>query len=176
MKTKKLILSALLIALSIVLTRFMSFYVPIGGSTTVRAGIGHVPILLAGLFLGPVAGAFVGGISDILGVVIFDPYPPFPGFTLSAICLGLISGLCMKFSKKRPLSFKHILLIVFIAEIPASMFINTISAAILYGISFSYLFPIRAVSTIVFSIVYSILVNALYQKLIRLNYINNILE
>ncbi|MFA5527177.1 MAG: folate family ECF transporter S component [Peptostreptococcales bacterium] len=176
MKTKKLILSALLIAISIILTRFLSFYVPIGGSTTVRAGIGHIPILLAGMFLGPLAGAFVGGISDVLGVVMFAPYAPFPGFTLSAVCLGFLAGLCMKFFKNKTLSFKHIVLLVFVAEIPASMFINTLSASILYAIPFSFLFPIRAVSTTVFSILYSILVYGIYKKLIRLDYIKSILE
>jgi ECF transporter S component (folate family) len=97
MKTKNLIILSLFSAISIVLTRFLAFYIPFFGSNDVRISLGDVPIMLAGLIFGPIAGALTGAVSDVIGATMFPAGPFFPGFTLSAMLAGAIPGLLQPF-------------------------------------------------------------------------------
>jgi ECF transporter S component (folate family) len=71
-----LTLDALMIALSVVLTRFLSLNVPIGGGVGARIGLGHLPIIFAGIVLGPVHGLIVGAAADLTGHFLW-PVGPF---------------------------------------------------------------------------------------------------
>jgi ECF transporter S component (folate family) len=64
----KLVLSALFITLSFVLTRF--FVLP-PGPTLFRFTLGSVPIIIASLLLGPVYGGLVGIGADVIGALLF---------------------------------------------------------------------------------------------------------
>ncbi len=79
---------ALLIALQIILSRFLSINTPI-----VRIGFGFVPIVLCAILYGPVWAGVVGGLSDFLGAILFPSGAYFIGFTISAILTGVIYGL-----------------------------------------------------------------------------------
>ena len=57
---KTLVTAGLLIALSVVLTRFMSIIIPIAGSNSLRLGLGTVPVVISGFILGPFVGIAVG--------------------------------------------------------------------------------------------------------------------
>lgn len=84
--------AAVLTALSVVLTRFAS--VMALGSQSIRIGLGSIPIILAGLLLGPVAGAMTGLAADLIGVMINLMGATFhPGFTLTSVLTGLLPGL-----------------------------------------------------------------------------------
>ena len=71
-KTKKHLLritiSALFIAISIVLTRFFVFPY---GPTFFRLTLGNVPIILGGILMGPIYGALIGFGADIVGATLF---------------------------------------------------------------------------------------------------------
>lgn len=91
--------AAILTALSIVLTRFASV-MALGGQS-IRIGLGAVPIMLAGLLLGPVAGAMTGLAADLIGVLI-NPMGMFhPGFTLTSMLTGLLPGLVLLICKRK---------------------------------------------------------------------------
>ncbi len=63
-------------------------------------GITELPLMLSGFVLGPVYGALVGGVKDVV-TMITRGYPP-SLFTLAPIILGLIPGLFLViFGKKR---------------------------------------------------------------------------
>ena len=64
--TRNLILMAALIAMQIILARFLS----IQASDILRISFESVPIVLAGMWLGPLSGAIVALIADILGTVL----------------------------------------------------------------------------------------------------------
>lgn len=87
--TRTLVLMGVLTAASIVLSRFLGFYL----TETIRIGFGSVPILLAGLWLGPVAGALVGGVADILGATVFSGLGIYFPITVGPILVGLTAGL-----------------------------------------------------------------------------------
>ena len=86
--------AAVLTALSVVLTRFASV-MALGGQS-IRIGIGAIPLLIAGLLLGPVAGGLAGIAADLIGVMINLMGASFhPGFTLTSMLTGMIPGLVM---------------------------------------------------------------------------------
>lgn len=89
-KTKKLAHLALLVALEVVLSRFLSINTPIN-----KIGFAFVPLALAGMLYGPLAGAAVGTVADLLGATLFPSGPFFPGFTLTTALKGLVYGLCL---------------------------------------------------------------------------------
>lgn len=85
--TKVLVVAALLAALSIVLGKFCA--INIGDS--IRIGFGCLPIQMAGIFFGPVVGAAVGMVSDLIGCVL-KGYSINPIITLGYTSIGLVSG------------------------------------------------------------------------------------
>lgn len=86
--TRALACCALLAALSVVLARFI---VPMPNETT-RFSIEAVPIFLAGLLFGPVAGGLVGFTADLVGC-LFSGYGYNPIFCVPPILYGVTAGL-----------------------------------------------------------------------------------
>lgn len=85
---KVLTRSAFLIALSILLSRFFSISIPLGGVEALRIGFGTFPIVLSGFLFGPLMGAIVGGIANLLGLLIRGVGAPLPHFVLVAALGG----------------------------------------------------------------------------------------
>lgn len=88
--TRTIVLLSFLAALSIVLTRLASFRIPIGAVEGVRIGFGGLPTIFAGLMFGPLAGGFVGVVSDVVGYLINPIGAYMPHFTFSAFLTGVI--------------------------------------------------------------------------------------
>ncbi|MDI9498585.1 MAG: folate family ECF transporter S component [Bacillota bacterium] len=88
----RLALAALFVALSVILTRLLSVIV-IGGAF--RPELGHVPIQLAGLLLGPGYGGLVGLAADLVGAIALPQGAFHPGFTLSSVLVGVLPGLAV---------------------------------------------------------------------------------
>lgn len=88
----KICLSGLLLALVIIFTRFLSFQnIPI--IPFVRISLGPALIIFASIVLGPIYGGIVGGLSDILGILLVPNalgYSINPYFTLVYTLLGVI--------------------------------------------------------------------------------------
>ena len=86
--TKVMVIAALLVAMSIVLGKFGA--INIGNS--IRIGFGGLPIQMAGIFFGPVIGAVVGLVADVVGCIM-KGYAINPIITIGSTCIGLFSGL-----------------------------------------------------------------------------------
>lgn len=93
MTTKVLVMASLLTGLSIILTRFISVMIPLGGLPALRFGLGGVPIIISGIMFGPIAGGLTGIVADLVGFMINPQGGYFPGFTLSAALQGIIPAL-----------------------------------------------------------------------------------
>lgn len=107
-RTKDLVTASMLIALSIIFSRF--FNVPI--SEGLRLSFGQIPIIIAGVLLGPLWGFAVGIVSDITGYII-NPMGAFmPGITLNAGLIGLIPGLMCKYILKNKTKLALVISIV----------------------------------------------------------------
>lgn len=100
--TYKICLSGLLLALVIIFTRFLSIqnipFIPF-----VRISIGPSLIIFSSIFLGPIYGAIIGGVSDILGILLVPNSLGFsinPWFTLVYTILGIVPYFVYKLFKK----------------------------------------------------------------------------
>ncbi len=97
MTTKTLAYCALLAALSVVLARLI---IPMPNVTT-RFSIEAVPIYLAGMLFGPMAGALVGFSADLVGC-LFSGYGYNPLFCLPPILYGVFGGLLRRWLMGKP--------------------------------------------------------------------------
>ena len=87
MATRTLAFCALLAALSVVLARLI---VPMPNAFT-RFSIEAIPIFLAGLLFGPLAGGMVGFSADLVGC-LFSGYGYNPLFCIPPILYGVMAG------------------------------------------------------------------------------------
>lgn len=78
---------ALLVALEIVLNRFCSIPTPF-----LKIGVAFVAVVMGAMLYGPVGGAIVGGLGDIIGANLFPVGPYHPGFTICAALMGVVYG------------------------------------------------------------------------------------
>lgn len=89
-KIKKIIISALLLAASIVINRFLSI-----NTSILSIGFTFVPLMLAGIILGFKYSLVIAGLSDLIGALLFPFGSYFVGYTISSILTGLIYGLLL---------------------------------------------------------------------------------
>lgn len=97
MSTKNLAYCALLAALSVVLARLI---IPMPNATT-RFSIEAVPIFLAGMLFGPMAGGMVGFSADLVGC-LFSGYGYNPLFCIPPILYGVFAGLFRRYLTEKP--------------------------------------------------------------------------
>ena len=85
--------TGILSALALTITRLLSFF-PVGPSVRVDPG-GPAIIMLSGMLLGPIGGALVGGLSDVLGFLFWNPtgYAWNPLIFVGQMMYGLVAGL-----------------------------------------------------------------------------------
>lgn len=173
-ETRTITYAGLLIAISIILTRFCSVNYPVFGYNAVRFGFGGIPILLSGFILGPWAGASVGAIADIIGALLFPSGPYFPGFTLSSALVGLLPGLFYKQNNKMP-SFVAILLIVTMTDVLTSVLMNTFWITLISGTGKGFLVFLipRAIARIILIPLYSSLLYVII-RYFRIVFANNV--
>jgi ECF transporter S component (folate family) len=140
-----LVFGGILIATSIVLTRFASIRVNFGAVEGIRIGFGTFPIIFAGFCFGPLMGALVGALSDILGYILSPAGPYMPHFTLSAALYGIIPGL---FAMASFLSERsRILGGVLVSQLSVGLLLTPFFLATLFGIPWKFLIIPRLVGT-----------------------------
>ena len=96
MNTRTLAYCALLAALSVVLARLV---IPMPNAST-RFSIEAVPIFLAGVLFGPLAGGMVGFSADFVGC-LFSPYGYNPIFSIPPILYGVFAGVMCRLLMKK---------------------------------------------------------------------------
>lgn len=125
--TRNLILMAALIAMQIILARFLSIQV----SDILRISFESVPVILAGMWLGPLSGAIVALVADILGTIIHGYGVWFPPIALGPILVGVISGLSTKYVFRSDLSSTReswkVVATVLVAGIVNSLLVGTVT-------------------------------------------------
>lgn len=156
-KTKKITVTTVttlgaLIAIEVILSRFFSIQ-----SWNIRIGFGFIPIVIGALLYGPLGGALVAGIADVIGAILFPVGTFFPGFTLTACLVGLIYGF---FLKKNPTTL-HILFAVFVNQTFCSLLLNTYWISFTSGASFRALLYTRMIQYVVLVIVQIIVIQVL---------------
>ena len=120
----KIILTGILIALNVILERFMPSYSVWNNNIS----FGFITVAFAACYLGVPYAVAVGGLGDLIGALIkpFGPY--FVGYTLTNMLVGLI--LAVFLYKKA--TILRITLATLINKITTSLVINTIFISVLY--------------------------------------------
>lgn len=165
MSTRTLVTLALLSAVEVVLARFI---VPMP-NPTMRFSIEAVPIILAGLLFGPLAGGVVGLVGDAVGT-LFSGYGYNPFFAVPPFLIGLCAGL-LRFLVDRKLTYLRVLAAFLPAVILGSVLWQSYWLSFFYGShSFVWFLGSRAVQFAVTAavnagIVYGLLRTKVFERL-----------
>ncbi|MBR2011428.1 MAG: folate family ECF transporter S component [Clostridia bacterium] len=125
---RRLCFAAILAAMSLVLGKFLQ--IPHPFQEFIRISFENLPVLLAGLSMGPVVGALVGAVADLLGCVLYG-YSINPIVTLGAASVGLVSGFLARYVVKKSLLAK-VTVSVSLAHLVGSVFIKSAGLAAWY--------------------------------------------
>ncbi len=157
---------ALFIAISVVLSRFLSFKMIFMGIEGVRIGFGSFTIILSGILFGPVSGAIVGALADIIGYMISPLGPYMPHFTLNAALVGFIPGLFLYNSYKRShdLSIFLLLVVIGVEEIITTVVLLPYFLHTLFNIPLKAILPAYIIRAILDTIVFSLVIKALMRR------------
>jgi dihydrofolate synthase / folylpolyglutamate synthase len=159
---KRLSIMAMFIALQIILSKFLMLQL----APSVRLSIDSVPILLAGIWFGPIAGGIVGTLADFLGTILFPTagayYPP---LTIAFFLIGFVAGL-MSLLIKNKHAFLRAALIVIPAELVGSYLFKSFALSMLIGVPFPVLLATRALPVGIVMTANTMLV-ALLDRLLR---------
>ena len=116
----------MLIATEIVLNRFLSI-----NTLGLKIGFSFVPIVIAAMLFGPLKAGIIYGAADVIGALLFPIGPYSPGFTVSAVLMGVVLGLFL-YKRERLGFFRNILPPVLINYIVLGLFVNTAWVSLLY--------------------------------------------
>lgn len=134
-KPQALVVTAMLIAMNIALSGMRVNLTP-----QMRISFGFLTNAITGMLYGPVVAATGGAIGDLLAYLIRPDGPYFPGFTITALLGGLIYGF---FLYRRPISLPRAIAAKASVTFFLNVLLNTFWMVVLYGKSFTALFPVR---------------------------------
>ncbi|MFP4660650.1 MAG: folate family ECF transporter S component [Halanaerobiales bacterium] len=132
--TKRMVYLSFLIALSIILTRLLSLRIAIGGVEGIRIGLGGLPVIMAGVLFGPLAGGLVGAVSDVLGFVINPMGAYMPHFTLTSFLTGFIPGFIVYYIFKKKINYLTLFIAISIGQTITSIILVPVFLEMLFGV------------------------------------------
>ena len=144
-KPKTLAVCAMLAALSVIFARLI---IPMPNAFT-RFSIEAIPIVIAGLLFGPLAGGIVGFVADLVGC-LFSGYGYNPLFCVPPILYGVLAGL-LRFLLFKKTDIWRILLVYLPPVVIGSILYQSWSLAVVYNskgtfaASFSYFLTTRSI-------------------------------
>ncbi len=162
--TQKLVMAAILVAMYVVVNRFLSI-----STWNVKVGFSFIPVVIGALLLGPIYGGIIGGLGDFIGAMLFPFGPFFPGYTATAFLMGWWYGKILEKDHGKV----RIILAVIPAEIVCSLILNTLWTSIVFGSSYIGLFSTRMLQFAIMSIL-KILTIAIMSRYV--SYFKNIMR
>lgn len=126
----------------------------------IRVTFDNIPVILAGICFGPLCGASVGAIADLISCVA-SGFAVNPVITLGAASIGVVSGIVSNYMIKKR-GAVQVFISTFFAHIVGSMIIKSIGLSIIGfgGFVLLYRVPLYIViSVIEFYVIYLLLKN-----------------
>ncbi|WP_297281185.1 folate family ECF transporter S component [uncultured Anaerococcus sp.] len=145
--TKDLTTIALLTALSVV---FKFFSINIG--ETRRYSFILLAVMISGIFYGPLVGAITGGLGDVIGHLVLPQGMFHPGFTLTAIIIGISSGIISRILSNTDIKNKNLaisLACCIFNFLIVALFLNTLWLSQLTGTSYWPLLVSRIIKSLI---------------------------
>ncbi|MBQ9662027.1 MAG: folate family ECF transporter S component [Oscillospiraceae bacterium] len=142
--TRTLTTLALLTAVEIVLSRFLSI-----SAWNIKIGFSFIPIVVAAILYGPLEAGIVGALADFIGAILFPIGAYFPGFTLTAFLMGMVFGLLLHPKQ----NLVRNLAAVGINQFILGLFLNTFWISVLYGSPFVPLLATRVIQSAILTVV-----------------------
>lgn len=158
--THRLAVLAMMVAANVILSRFLSISL-----WNLKIGFAFIPVVIAAVLFGPVAGGVVGALGDYIGATLFPIAQYFPGFTVTAFFVGAVYGIFLH--KKQDM--KRILLAILVTECIGSLLLNTFWISMLFGAPFLSLLPPRAVQSIGMGVMEIVIIRVMVRYLPALN-------
>lgn len=152
MSTKLIVVMGLLVAMEIVLNRFLSI-----NAWNIKIGFSFLPVVIAAMVFGPVHAAIVGGLGDLIGAILFPIGAYFPGFTLTAVLMGLVWG----FLLHKECSPIRIIIAAATNQFILGLCLNTYWISVLYGTPYGPLFTTRILQAAILFIAQSVIIFAI---------------
>ena len=161
---RTLIILALLAAIAALFKAFFSIQIAPAGLKAVDVSFTPIPVMLAGIFFGPLAGFITGFVADTAGFfmgVQVGAYNPI--FSITMGLFGVIAGLFYSRSPKN--SIWKATAATATAQIIVSAVLNTLVVWLYYGVSLAVLLPTRLIAAAVELPIYAWLLMLLIEAL-----------
>ena len=133
--TKKIAISAMLIAFDVIFTRVLALNMPL-----TKIGLGFAAVMVCGMLYGPGWAAVCAGLGDLVGSLLFPTGAYFPGFTVTAAIGGAILGAALY---NRRLKLSGCILTAFVNGLVVSLILNTTMISLVFGPPLGPLFLTR---------------------------------
>ncbi len=147
-RNKKIILTAVLLAMLIILSRFLSIKTPI-----LKISFAFVPTMLCAVWLGFKWTVLLNVLGDVIGATLFPTGPYFVGYTISTAIAGFIYGIFLYRKEENSYSdkqfFIRLILSTVLVAIIVNMGLNTLWTSITSGKAFMVLFLTRIVKQLI---------------------------
>ncbi len=142
---RTLIIMALLAALGAVFSAYLSIELAPTGFKTVEISLTPIPVMLAGILFGPLAGGIVGFVADTAGFFMGVQNGAYnPVFSVTMALFGVIAGLY--FLKSQKAGIWRVTALSATAQIVCSIVLNTLAIWLFYGAPLLVLLPTRLVA------------------------------
>lgn len=146
MDTRRLVALGLLVSMNVVLSRFASVRISIGGVEGIRIGLGNFPVVFAGAIFGAAGGGMVGAAGDIVGFMLNPMGAYMPHFTLSAALMGMIPGWVLSMLGRERITYLKLITSIGAGLIVTSVILNPLFLKLLFGIPLWTTVPPKVVS------------------------------
>ena len=133
--TKKIAISAMLIAFDVIFTRVLALNMPL-----TKIGLGFAAVMVCGMLYGPGWAALCAGLGDLVGSLLFPTGAYFPGFTVTAAIGGAILGAALY---NRRLKLSGCILTALVNGLVVSLILNTTMISLVFGPPLGPLFLTR---------------------------------
>ena len=157
--TKMLVTLAMLLAIEIVLSRFLSIQTPI-----TRIGFGFIPLVMAGILFGPIPAAIVAVLADVLGALLFPTGAYYPPLTITSLLVGLTYGLFLykiSFNHKDVTDWLRIIGCVVVRQGVWALLLQSYWLSLLQGITYKQSIVARVPQVLILTVVEIIIIPVL---------------
>ena len=166
--TGVLVMLSSLAAIGVLLGRFVKLDIGV----FMRFSLETMTIVFSGIVFGPILGAAVGIVQDLIGCVV-NGYSVILIITLGCASIGAISGIMFRLLKKLPYLVR-ITLSTLSAHLVGSVIIKTIGLAYRYGLNFGVTLAWRMLNYVIIGVAETVLLCFLLKNKQLLTQINRI--